>query len=262
MWKSDFSNRWDIKSVKSLWPATCAACRIALNVCLPPRCLVCTCPVSDHGSLCVDCWKGIDFIVPPLCDRLGTPFEIDMGENILSVRAIATPLAVSRVRAVALYTSTTRQMVHRLKYGDRLDMASPMARMMAVAGAELLADNEVLIPVPLHPFRLWRRRFNQASELARGLSQGSGVPVVDGVLKRQRATVPQVGLKAAERARNVSGAFHIPESMLGNIRGKRVLLVDDVMTTGSTLDAAARILRRVGAVDVDALTFALVFDRV
>jgi ComF family protein len=236
--------------------------QVLLDGFLPPRCMVCTCPVSDHGTLCVTCWSQIDFISKPFCDRLGTPFETDLGEGAVSLRAEKTAMALSKVRSVALYTHTARQMVHKLKYGDRLDMVRPMANMMAIAGKELLARADVLVPVPLHPFRLWRRQFNQASELARALGRSTKVPVAERVLLRRRATRSQVGLKAAERERNVGGAFTVPKNMGKAVGGKRVLLVDDVMTTGSTLDAAAKTLRKAGATDVDALTFALVFERV
>lgn len=236
--------------------------RTALDLVLPPLCLACAKPVASPASLCPQCWAGLDFIARPYCERLGTPFAHDLGAGILSPKAIAEPPVFGRARAVVRYEGTGRRLVHRLKYSDRLDLARAMGGLMARAGAELLADAHCLVPVPLHARRLWGRRFNQAGELAKAIAQASGVPVRHDVLIRRKATRSQVGLSAAERARNVSGAFAVPPRSRSALAGRRVVLVDDVMTTGSTLDAASRVLKRAGAAEVDVLVFALVAERV
>ena len=174
------------------------------------------------------------------------------------MEAIADPPAYNRARAAVRYDETARTMVQAFKYGDRLDLAPAMGRWMVQAGQELLADANALIPVPLHWRRLWSRRFNQAATLARTISQVSGVPVAYHALRRVRATRQQVGLTQAERAVNVQGAFRVRADRRHEIHGQRVVLVDDVLTSGATLDTCARILLRAGADNVDALVFARV----
>jgi ComF family protein len=238
------------------------AAKAVLDLALPPLCLCCARPVGGAGTLCAKCWQGLDFIARPYCERLGTPFSADLGYGLISPRAIAEPPAFSRARAVARYDSTARLLVHRLKYSDRLDLSDAMGRWMARAGADVLEGADLLIPVPLHRMRFWGRRFNQAGELAKAISRATGVAVAHEALVRKKATKAQVGLSAAERARNLSGAFRLPPDGKARVAGKRVVLIDDVLTTGSTLNSAARVLRRAGAAEVDALVFALVAERV
>ncbi len=176
----------------------------------------------------------------------------------MSPRAIAQPPVYQRARAVALYDDVARRLVHRLKYEDRLDLAKPMARMMGAAGRDLIAASDCIVPVPLHRWRLWRRRFNQAALLARPIAEAAGLDFHPEALARIRRTRTQVGLSRAARAENLAGAFRVPERRRPLIAGRRVLLVDDVTTTGSTGNAAARALLRGGAASVSLLTFALV----
>ncbi|MBS7541093.1 ComF family protein [Ancylobacter lacus] len=232
---------------------------------LPPLCVACRADVDTPGCLCGACWSRIPFIAAPLCDRLGTPFDAGPatggpGRPLVSPRALADPPAYGRARAVARYDGVVRDLVHGLKYGDRLDIAPPLARLMAGAGAELLAGADALVPVPLHARRLWRRRFNQSALLAQGIARESGVPVRTGWLERRRATAPQVGLERGPRAANVAGAFAVPAPMAAELRGRRLVLVDDVLTTGATLDACTKALLRAGAGAVDVLVFARVVD--
>lgn len=181
---------------------------------------------------------------------------------MLSARAIAAPMKMQRIRAVARYDATARTLVHRLKYGDHLELVAPMARMMLRAGAELFTDAQVIVPVPLHTFRLWRRRYNQSAELCRALASESGVSARPVALRRKKATRSQVGLTRKQRRDNLRQAFCVRPKEIHHIKGKRVILVDDVMTSGATLNAAAKALLDAGALRVDALTFALVFERV
>jgi ComF family protein len=230
-----------------------------LGLVYPPTCPGCGSAIADAHALCPSCWSGLRLIERPYCQRLGTPFAVDLGP-LLSPRVIADPPVFGRARAVALYDGVARDLVHRLKYEDRLDLAAAMGRMMAAAGAELLAEADCLVPLPLHWSRLWRRRFNQAALLGRGVGRIAGLPVEAGALARVKRTRPQVGLSRPARALNLQGAFRVPDAARAKLQGRRVLLVDDVMTTGATANAASRVLMRAGAGSVDILTFALVAD--
>jgi ComF family protein len=231
----------------------------ALNVALPTLCPACRELVGGSG-LCAACWSKLSFIAPPYCERLGIPFAYDPGPGVLSMQAIADPPAYHRARSAVRYDDIARALVHALKYGDRLDLAPVMGRWMARAGRELLDDADTLIPVPLHWRRLWTRRFNQSALLAKAIAAESGVALADAALKRVKATAQQVGLSQAERAQNVQGAFRVPEERKAHVTGRRLILVDDVLTSGATSDACARALLRAGAKSVDLLVFARVVD--
>lgn len=237
-----------------------AAGRFALDLALPPLCPACRDPVSDPGALCPGCWSKLSFITRPYCERLGIPFVYDPGPGILSMQAIADPPAYRRARAAVRYDEVARDLVHAFKYGDRLDLAPALGRWMAQAGRDLFDGADALVPVPLHWRRLWARRFNQSAMLAEAVARHCGIAIAHGALKRVKATSQQVGLSRAERARNVQGAFRVPVAMQAAVRGRRILLVDDVLTSGATTDACARALLRAGAADVDVLVFARVVD--
>jgi ComF family protein len=235
-----------------------AGLRGMIGIVYPPGCIACQAATGEAQALCATCWGDVGFIERPYCERLGTPFAVDLGDGLLSPAAIADPPAFARARAVCRFDGTARELVHRLKYGDRVELAQTLGRMMTQAGRELLADASLVVPVPLHRTRLWSRRFNQAAALAGVVSQLGGVPHAPLALARVKRTRQQVGLTRAQRADNLQGAFRVPDGMKPQIEGRRILLVDDVLTTGSTANAAARALLRAGARDVDILTFARV----
>lgn len=236
-----------------------AAWHAALDATLPPLCPACATPVADAGGLCGPCWSGLSFVTPPLCERLGTPFPHAFSPSV-SARAVTHPPAFSRARGAVRYDAVAQTLVHALKYGDRLDLAPMMGRFMATAGRTLLAEADALVPVPLHWRRLWTRRFNQAALLATVMADSSGIPRCDEVLRRVRATPQQVGMTREERAANVQAAFRVPDRHRHAVRGRRLVLVDDVMTTGATADTCARTLLRAGAARVDVIVFALVVN--
>jgi ComF family protein len=240
--------------------AGASAARAVLGIVYPPTCIGCGGATGEPHSLCARCWSQIAFIERPFCERLGTPFAIDLGMPLLSPAAIAEPPVFERARAVARYDDVARRLVHRLKYGDRLELARALATMMVRSGAELLAEAQVIVPVPLHRWRLWWRRFNQAMALASVVSKASGVPCDPFLLARVKPTKPQVGLSKAQRGENLQGAFRVPAEARPRLEGKRVLLVDDVLTTGATANAASRALLRGGARAVDVLAFARVAE--
>jgi ComF family protein len=235
-----------------------SAARLALGVIYPPTCIACGAATGEAHTLCAKCWSEVRFIERPFCERLGTPFGVDLGIVLLSPAAIADPPVFQRARAVVRYDDVARALVHRLKYGDRLELAKALGAMMARAGAELLADADVIVPVPLHRSRLWWRRFNQAMALSAVISRTSGVPCDPFLLARVKRTRPQVGLTKNQRGENLQGAFRVPLEAKPRLEGKRVLLVDDVVTTGATANAASRALLRGGASAVDVLSFARV----
>jgi len=176
------------------------------------------------------------------------------------MEAIAAPPAYQRARAAVRYGEVASTLVHALKYQDRTDLAPAMGRWMARAGAELLQEADALIPVPLHWRRGWARRYNQSAALANAIGRQSRITVRTDLLQRTRATHQQVGLSRAERARNMQGAFAVADNKRAFVAGQRFILVDDVLTSGATLDACARALLRAKAVSVDVLVFARVVE--
>ncbi|HXG79838.1 MAG TPA: ComF family protein [Methyloceanibacter sp.] len=227
---------------------------------LPPVCIACRGRIGSHGLLCGACFAKTDFIAPPICDRLGVPLPYDTGAPALSAAAIAAPPVYDRARAVARYSGTMRELVQSFKYRDRQEGLSLFAGWLRKAGKELLAGADLLVPVPLYPWRLWWRRFNQSAMLAIALGRLAGIEVDCMMLKRVRRTASQVGLSAEERRRNVAGAFKLDPSRAHRVKGKKVVLIDDVITTGATADACARALRRGKAAGVDVLVLARAVD--
>src|SRR3954449_106519 len=243
-------------ALRSAWSR---AGRLALDIALPTLCVACREPVAGVG-VCAACWAKLSFIAPPYCPRLGIPFVYDPGPGLLSMEAIADPPAYARARAAVRYDEVARTLVHALKYQDRTDLAPPMGRWMARAGRELLAGADMLVPVPLHWRRAWRRRYNQSGALARIIERQSGVKTRAEVLRRVRATEQQIGLSRAQRATNVEGAFQVSPDRQAEVQGRSIVLIDDVLTSGATLGACARALLRAKAAQVDVLVFARVVE--
>ena len=239
--------------------ALASTARAALDIALPTLCVSCREPVEGDG-LCPACWSRLSFIAKPYCPRLGIPFVYDPGPDLLSMEAIANPPAYQRARAAVRYDDIARDLVHALKYQDRTDLAPAMGRWMAHAGGELLVDADALVPVPLHWKRSWSRRYNQSGALARVIEKQSGVGMVGDALTRVRPTQQQVGLSRSERASNVQGAFGVPKEKKSRVAGKRIVLIDDVLTSGATVDACARALLRAKAASVDVLVLARVVE--
>ncbi|MEP1205724.1 MAG: ComF family protein [Rhizobiaceae bacterium] len=234
----------------------------AVDMLIPPTCLGCNAAVGQAGALCGSCWSRLRFIEQPFCKVLGTPFAYDSGLGAVSLSALAEPPSFDRARSVVLYDDVARRIVRTFKFGDRPELAPWMAQWMVRAGHELLARDALIVPVPLHRRRLMGRRFNQSAELARHLARLSHCQYQPDMLRRIRQTRQQVGLGANDRARNVRGAFRVPPAKEILVRGGHIVLVDDVYTTGATLQSCARALRRKGAAKIDCLTFARVANGV
>ncbi len=233
----------------------------ALDALLPPRCLSCGAAVDRQGGICAECWDGINFIAAPMCKTCGLPFDYDPGDGADETECgacLRSPPVFDRARAVFRYDELSRHLVLAFKHGDRTEGAPSFGAWMARAGAELLVDADLIVPVPLHWRRLFTRRFNQSALLAQALGRIANRPALADALVRKRATRSQGGLSPAGRRRNVAGAFAVRALHADTVRDRRVILVDDVMTTGATLAACARTLKRAGAARVDVLVLARV----
>lgn len=247
---------------------TLQAARVALDVLLPPQCLACDALVSAPGTLCYACWDGAVFVSAPLCAACGTPFEFDHGPDALCGACVRDRPRIDRARAVFVYNDVSRNLSTGLKYRDRTHAAPALGGWLARAGRELLGNADLIAPVPLHRGRLWRRRFNQSGLLAQAVAKNKAREGAHGVsrelglcldlLTRVRATPSQGGLNAAARRRNVRGAFSVNVRRREVVAGARILLIDDVFTTGATLGACAAALLDSGAEAVDALVLARV----
>jgi ComF family protein len=233
--------------------------RRALDLLFPPLCIACRGPVGDPHGLCADCWGAINFIEGPECARCGLPFDVDPGGETLCAACHAQPPSFERARSVMLYDAASKRPILALKHADRMDMAPAFARWLNRSGRALLDETDLIVPVPLHRTRLWRRRFNQAALLGQALSRLSGRPDDPLALIRTRRTESQGAMASAKaRRNNVRGAFKLAPGRQDAIKARTILLVDDVFTTGATLDACARALKKGGAARVFALTLARV----
>ncbi|MEI9891051.1 MAG: ComF family protein [Caulobacteraceae bacterium] len=203
-------------------------------------------------------WSRIAFLEAPACDGCGLPFDHEMGQGVRCPACEAQPRAFARARAACLYDEHSRDLILQFKHADRLDLARLFSLWLSRAAIDLIEDADVVVPVPMHPLRLIRRRYNQAAEIGRPLARRAGLAYWPGALKRRRAGESQAGKSGAGRRRNVQGAYVCPPGWDKRLRGQRVLLVDDVMTTGATAEACAKALVRAGAARVDVAVIARV----
>jgi len=234
--------------------ALTAPMRLAVAWALPPRCPGCGTPVAEDHRFCARCWHGLRFLGPPWCAGCCAPLPY-AAEGQRCAGCIARPPRHAGIRAAVAYGAVARGIALRLKYGGRLGLADTMARPMARL---LPPDAELLVPVPLHRWRLWRRGFNQAALIAIGVGALTGTPANARVLMRGRATAPLRGMGPRERRRAVRGAFTVADQCA--VKGRVVVLVDDVHTSGATADACTAALLAAGAASVSVLCWARVLD--
>jgi ComF family protein len=229
-----------------------------LRVLYPPQCISCGTLVEETGALCGTCWQETPFLDGAVCDSCGAPMIGAVAAGDLCDQCLTIARPWSRGRAALAYRDNGRKLVLALKHGDRLDLARPAARWMARAGAPILREGMLAVPVPAHRWRLLRRRYNQAAVLAQALARVSDLEYLPEALVRNRRTRVQDGMGQEARFVNLSGAI-APHARHGaRLRGADVLLIDDVMTSGATLAAAAEAARAAGAREVRVLVLARV----
>ncbi|RZM32222.1 MAG: ComF family protein [Sphingomonas sp.] len=229
--------------------------RSIAGIALPPRCAGCGTPVAEDHRFCATCWTGLRFLGPPWCAGCNRPFAFDRGEAALCAICIAEPPRHAGVRAAVAYGPIARDLALRLKYGGRIAFAETMARQMIRLRP---ADVDLLVPVPLHRWRIWTRGFNQAALIADAIAKRSAAPCNRDALVRLRRTIVLRGLNGRARAKAVAGAFAISPS--APIRGRAIALVDDIYTSGATADACTRVLLKAGARSVTILCWARVLS--
>lgn len=230
----------------------------ALDLLLPPRCIATGEIVDRQGMISPKFWSELVFIDDPMCAVCGLPFALPMAAGGLCANCLDREPRFDKARSCVVYNDASRKMILNFKYGDHLHSVHTFMPWLERAGAALIAESDIIIPVPLHPRRLWARRFNQSALLAQALARRSGRSYAPDTLVRQRCTPPQKGLNRKERNDNVRDAFAIPPRLAATLAGKNILLIDDVFTSGATLDACTRELKSAGAAAVFVLTLARV----
>lgn len=229
---------------------------LMLDVVIPAQCLGCETIVDTPGALCPSCWPKIRFIDRPYCEACGVPFDFDVGDGGLCPSCVRERPEYERGRSAVVYDDGSRGLILGLKYGDRTDAVHAFARWMARAGSDVLDDADVLVPVPLHWTRLFKRRYNQSALIAHALGKLSGVEVAPDLLVRSHRTPPLGNLSASQRTLTMRNVIALHPRRRRDLSGCRLVLIDDVHTTGSTLRSCSRALLRAGAAAVDVLTVA------
>lgn len=226
-----------------------------IDLVLPPRCVVTGDIVDMPGMLSPQSWKDLHFIEKPFCARCGLPFDFETEEDMICGSCLDSPPSFTQARSALVYNDTSRQLILAFKYGDRLQLVRSFSGWMRRSGQHFLENSHIILPVPLHRKRLWSRRYNQSAIIARDLSKfHENLHYLPHILRRKRATPPQKGLNKKERAQNMRNAFHVKTP--NDIAGKNIVLIDDVYTSGATLNACAERLIDAGAQNVFALTLA------
>lgn len=229
-----------------------------LDILIPPRCPLSGETVAAPDMISARGWAQLTFAEEPFCAKCGAPFATQYGEGFLCAPCIAEPPQFDCARAALVYNDNSHKLIVGFKHADRTEFTPVFVRWLLRAGKGLITEDAIILPIPLHPRRLLSRRYNQSALLAFGVGRLTGNQVRTRYLLRKRHTPPQKDLSAAARVRNVAGAFFVPPGVKQKIRGAKIILVDDVLTTGATLSSAARTLKAAGAARVNALVLARV----
>ncbi len=230
--------------------------RLLLDIIYPPECPSCRTPVETVHNLCSECFAKLRLITKPMCACCGIPFVVPTGEDGKCPECLAEPPAFDRTRSVMVYDGVSAPLIHALKFQDQWAGLERYTAMLCASGTELLAGADMIVPIPLHWRRLWRRKYNQSALLAYGISRQTNILCLPDLLWRTRYTKPQMRLKRSERAKNVRNVFAVAEKFSTSIKDKNILLIDDVVTTGATVAACAMVLKKAGAAQVNVLTLA------
>jgi ComF family protein len=233
-----------------------AAAMHAVNAVLPPRCVVTGDIVGAQGMISPAAFKDLSFIADPFCKCCGVPFAYDMGAGALCAECLSDPPPYDSARAAVKYDDASRPLILGFKHGDKTHAAPGFVPWMERAAADILSAADMLVPVPLYWMRLVSRRYNQAAIIAAFINRNTGINIQLHGLRRVRSTVTQGHMRAADRAKNVRGAFAANPAV--DFKNKNVIIVDDVYTTGATVKECARVLKKSGAARVDVLTLARV----
>ena len=247
-----------ISSSRGLGPPL-AWMRKLVDIVLPARCLACGCIIEQQGALCTGCWSDVRFVAGAVCRYCGLPLGETSAVEPLCDRCSDEPPSYETARAPLRYEATGRRLILAFKHRDRIEGTRTFAQWMVSSGETMLSEDSVLVPVPLHRWRLLARGYNQSALLAREIARITGVEFLPDSLRRVRRTASQQGLGARERMENVTAAaFAMSAGDSERIRDRAVVIIDDVLTTGATVRACAAVLRRAGARRVDVLTLARV----
>lgn len=227
------------------------------DIIFPPRCLCCADNIIEHGNLCADCWADTQFITEPFCDICGYPqeLEVDLIEGICSFCTAKKP-SYQKARALFSYENAGLQLIHNLKYYDKQHIAEPLSKMLYSKYSDIIMQADIIVPVPIHWRRLLMRKYNQSLLMSNCLSKFSGKPVIADLLYRTKYTAPQNRMNYKERYRNIKDIIKVTDKYQDMIAGKNILLVDDVITTGATINGCAKELTKAGSCSINVVTFA------
>ncbi len=226
--------------------------RFCLNLLCPPVCPICHQSVDAAHCLCPKCFGKLKFITKPCCKICGRPFEYDMFDNLICGKCMEKKPRFDMARSVLIYDKFSKQLILAFKHGDHTELAPLFTKFLLFAEPEIFKNVDMILPVPLHRFRLIRRKYNQAGVLGKHLSRKTKIPFYPSVIKRVKSTQSQGHMSRTKRKRNLVGAFQIPKP--DKVKGKTILLIDDVMTTGATVEECAKTLKKAGAKSVKVLT--------
>ncbi|KKB96192.1 DNA utilization protein GntX [Candidatus Arcanobacter lacustris] len=230
--------------------------RKILDLIFPPKCLICGSLIASMPGLCSNCWANINFISKPACAKCNLPFEYDFGEDVICGACTASKPLYHKAKSVFIYDDFSKPLLHGLKYQDKTHLAPYLASLMRIAAGDLLSYSDIIIPVPLHKKKLLSRLYNQSALLSLYLHKSTKIPFEPNLLIKHKNTKTQTGLTKKQRLSNIKGSFMINEKFIYQVKDKNIMLVDDVITTGATINACTRLLLKYGANKVNILTLA------